>query len=262
MGARRPGLVRVGFRRLAQAPEGGITTVVGDPLGTRKSGEWYAWGFDYAPAATAEDPAGAGIAANPGIPAGGGGVAGYMMALPGWFPEPGTITAIASLLAGDQAGNRGWVGIARDSILGTDHFPAATTEVSSLVTGAGAGVRKIRGGAVSLATEGNEILWWIFQDFGGFGAGAVWTGITREAYTIALGNTAASGLALGATVPGAAFTLDSGIGYQSAAAQVLTLGRAFPRTAGSYGLLSSANNGTMWGSVAMPVPLYQWTRAV
>lgn len=258
MSARRPGMVRAGFRRLNQAP-GGITTVVADPLGTRKSGEWYAWGYDFAPGSTAEVAGGVGISANPGIPAGGGGVAGYMMALPCWFPEPGTITALACVLAGDQNGNRGWVGATRSEIFGADPFPVTTTAVSTLITGAGTGVRKIRGGAVSLTTLGNEILWAIFQDFGGFGAGSVWTGFERRAYPIALGNTAASGVVVGGTIAGATMTLDAGVGYQTAAAAALTLGQGFPRV--GYGLMSSANNGTMWGNLGMPVILYQWTRA-
>jgi hypothetical protein len=226
-------------------------------LSTRRSGDWYGWGLDSADVLLSAEY-GAGIAPNPGIPPGGG-YAGYMMALPAFFPEAGTITAIACVLPGDQTGTRGWVGIARDSIYGTDHYPAATTEVWAPVTGYGTGQRRIRGGVVSLATEGGELLWWLLQDYGGFGAGSVWSGFDRQLYAQVFGLSTTAGVALDGVIPGV-FTLAGGVAYQTATEIPMALGRGFPRV--SVGVLSALNTQTMWGNVAMPVGLYQWTRTV
>jgi hypothetical protein len=232
---------------------GSGSTFVAGPLANRKSGEWYYWGYDFAPAALAvEVPGGTGIS-------GSASVSGLMMAIPGYFPEAGTITALATGLITDQNGLRATLGICRDDTFGTNHYPVAGVPPAiASVTGAGTGLRKIRGGVVSFPTLGNEILWYVLQDLGGFGAGSIYIANDRRNFFPAFGISNMVGLALNSTLPG---SLDdaSGMGWYTTAApaQGLAVG-GFPRT--SVGTLSGLNNLVMWGNFGMPIPLFQWTR--
>jgi hypothetical protein len=231
----------------------------------RSTGQWHIWGQDLNVNGVSADTA---AGTNPA--ADGNNV---MWAVPHWFPESVTITSLAMGLENDLAGGGGqgvpiggehaWIGLARDTIVASEHWPGATLAGSAVrVVGSGAGARKLRGGAVSITFGPNELGWQVGQCLMTAVAGA-------ELYGMPMGNWPAwggvddlRGLVIGDSMP-AARTAYSSVGYCSAVGTLLTytLGRDFPATGRR---LRAKNDGDALAnqlfSNNMPIVLFQISR--
>lgn len=232
-----------------------VVTGLPDECSLRQQDIWYLWGHR-------------GFAVQqelvPGAEIRPGQAAGLMMAVPEYFPEPCTITKLATILRLDTNLEQAWIGLARDSIVSGEHYPGATIAGSAArVVGGGTGTKRLRGGTVSIKTYGNEILWWLFQDKNGPQGkiyGAAWRpdwlpnsfGIQTN-LTTGAGLTTA--LALDAVVPGVV-KFEGWVGY-TASSTTYTVGRDF----GAGGSLLPSNlQPQMWGDEGWAMPLYQTHR--
>jgi hypothetical protein len=232
----------------------------------RATGQWHIWGQDLNLTGISADSAAGVNSAFNGNNA--------MWAIPCWLPEPITIVTLAMGLVADigggggqgvpVGGEHGWVGLAPDAIVSGEHSPGPTISGSAVrVVGAGSGAKKIRGGTVAVRSSGREFFWLVGQ--------TQMTGVAgAEYYGMAMGNWPSwgglddlTGLAVGATMPGAV-TAHSAVGYCSPVASVLTytLGRDFP-TSGAR-RLRTKNDGEATAnqlfSNNMPIILWQFTR--
>ena len=239
------------------------TPTFGDLLSLRRQGQWFIWGArEYSANNTgAENAAGAGPNFPAGAPAGG------MIALPNFFPEKGTITKLAVGFTNDLGGENNWVGLAADTI-GADHehYPGDTIIGSGVhCIGGATGLRKLRGGDVSIPTPGGTQFWAVFQSARNNGAGVVWVGIDAGAYPMMGGMDILSGLVSGSTLPGAGFTTQSSIGFQTPIGTIpaYSFERNFPAAA-STTLLRAANDAAAQANhyfvAIIPMILFQWTR--
>jgi hypothetical protein len=263
MGARRPGLQRAGFRRFLEAPGGAESAAAGvGPPSLRSSGQWHIWGQGSdVQAFGANTSAGATSAAGNDH---------LMWCVPMWFPDAVTVTMLAMGVSIGGGGGQGvptggehaWIGLARDSIVGADHWPSATLAGSAVrVIGQG-GAQRLAGGVISIACGPNEIVWQVGQAMINGVAGAAVYGMPMVNWPAWGGVDDLRGLAIGDQMPGA-ITEVSAVGYCSTVGTLLTytLGRDFPATGRR---LRTANDAEalanqLW-CANMPIVLYQLTR--
>jgi hypothetical protein len=263
-GGRQSGMRRAGAD-LEFAGSGGS----GDPRGQRSSGQWHVWGLDRGDAPTFSMDVGVNSNFNN---------KNSMSAVPCWFPEEGRITALALAIADSpggggtgvpSGGEYGWIGVAPDSIIDSEHYAGRTIEGSGVrVIGAGSGTPKVRGGLVSVPVTAGSMMWLVHQNQIVSVAGVAFYGGSMIAFPNWGGYDDLRAVALDDTPPTAAPGVrgNSAIGYCSLVGSTLayTFERDFP-TGGRR--LRTANDGEadanqLWNAAGGGIPyyLYQWSR--
>jgi hypothetical protein len=226
-----------------------------DECSLRQKDIWYLWG--HRGFATQQELV-------PGAEIRPGQAAGMMMAVPEYFPEPCTITKLATILLVDTNLEQAWIGLARDTIVNGDHYPGATIAGSAVrVVGGGTASKRLRGGTVAIKTYGNETLWWLFQDKNG-PAGKIYGAAWRPDWlpssfglqtNLTTGAGLTTALALDAVVPGTV-KFEGWVGY-TANSTTYTVGRDF---GAGGGLLPSNLQPQMWVDEGWAMPLFQVQR--
>lgn len=259
---------------------GGVGGGVIGPRLMRLQGVWHAWGIDlpftnYNGAPSNPDPtigfATGGLQLS--VPYGGGSSGGpaALIAIPGFFPEGGTITKIGLGTHDNPLGGAefGWFGIARNRIVGGNHYPGATYPGSVVVmTALGTLANRFHGGDINLAVDAGTVLWFILQTKNAL---AGYLGASLENFPSWGGLADMAAVAAGGTWPAVVSGKTGGAGYCSRLADLpatYTHGRDFPDPpatllvtdpSGTNQAFLDAAHGNASG---VPYLWYQWTRAI